>query len=864
MGPCAEGGNVVECGTCCKARHSILPLHTIQKWTGKFWEKSSLRSLGHIVSLGHNGRDACPFPSSEYAMVILDSNGIHSISVKFCGCSASTAVSKRVQLLRLGWYPATVVDPQTCATFRVLEHFSKLKLNGGLNAHDFVAALEQLTVPLTSRKFRYDRYKTFSRIHRQWAFLKRMKRAGRAHDVLGPSGTKAGELAVLCWACPHGNINLPPDWREVDPKFLYSLILAMDANFRLKNRSRSGNNTDAALFLGPYLEHLKNYTSEADISSCIVFAALTQKDTRLTTGLRSSGVGACICARHKIVRPLGGFMQVLLLMSLMTVILSYDISCQYKKNFWSRMDNMPTQMQLSSDNINIEFALPSWHANAHTKICQSENSIAYHTGVGRTDGEGIERSWAAMNQLASSTKEMGPGARQDTLDDHFSFHNWEKNIKLGDLLSRRLIVAIGERQRQVENFREVTNTLNRDTIKAWKDMLCHWEEDSTNSNPYEIDRSGTLTEPQVRLQLRNDELQDITNGRPLVHETSATAFLVAGLQLEDIQQRISLDSRAQERTANQASLLEDRRIACLSKLKTFRDLQRVYMPGALRCIQLEEESRNPDNPAPNAGSIKLWLPSELPMNERRQGCSEGLPRMETKLREAQCHDSLDMLRSRLHAKAHLINFRNKNTRGQIQSTRSRTLISHISQRAMLCANKYRRARLALIALCGDSFDDHTFKVLEDSHLQLDGDGEDDAQARHALARAGRDTGPQTKRKGNGKKVLSWIWTAGGGPDEENAGVHQCNCTRRMVQGPRTESSLSEEVDLLREEMRRIDAPTVAGLQAYSARQAHIHTAIAVAFKTKWSLPAVAAARAAVSDDADVDDINGDDIDGDDV
>jgi hypothetical protein len=109
------------------------------------------------------------------------------------------------------------------------------------------------------------------------------------------------------------------------------LILAMDANFRLKNRMRANDQTDPEL--GPgwayfvnsagYKKHLKNYISEEDvsmqvkivlrcvltfsgqISTCIVFAALMQKDTKLTTGLRCSGVGACICARHECVRPQG-------------------------------------------------------------------------------------------------------------------------------------------------------------------------------------------------------------------------------------------------------------------------------------------------------------------------------------------------------------------------------------------------------------------------------------------------------------------------------------------------------------------------------------------------------------------------------
>lgn len=58
-------------------------------------------------------------------------------------------------------------------------------------------------------------------------------------------------------------------------RFLYVLILAMDANFRLTNRMRANEHDDAELGPGwgcfvesaPYKEHLKNYISEADVGA---------------------------------------------------------------------------------------------------------------------------------------------------------------------------------------------------------------------------------------------------------------------------------------------------------------------------------------------------------------------------------------------------------------------------------------------------------------------------------------------------------------------------------------------------------------------------------------------------------------------
>ena len=54
---------------------------------------------------------------------------------------------------------------------------------------------------------------------REWRHLHLLKRGGRAHDPTGADGTAPGELAVMCPACPHPNINLPVDWKSV-PKEL--------------------------------------------------------------------------------------------------------------------------------------------------------------------------------------------------------------------------------------------------------------------------------------------------------------------------------------------------------------------------------------------------------------------------------------------------------------------------------------------------------------------------------------------------------------------------------------------------------------------------------------------------------------------
>jgi hypothetical protein len=66
-----------------------------------------------------------------------------------------------------------------------------------------------------------DRYDEFLRMTRQWRHLQMLKRAGRGHDERGVEGTKLGECAVLCPACPQPGKNLPSDWKDAPKEKKY-------------------------------------------------------------------------------------------------------------------------------------------------------------------------------------------------------------------------------------------------------------------------------------------------------------------------------------------------------------------------------------------------------------------------------------------------------------------------------------------------------------------------------------------------------------------------------------------------------------------------------------------------------------------
>jgi hypothetical protein len=117
-----------------------------------------------------------------------------------------------------------------------------------------------------------------------------------------------------------------------------------------------------------------------------------------------------------------------------SIVVSYDIACQWSKKFWTRMAAAyPESWRINMSEVNIRFLVPKFHLPAHIESCHRSFSFNYACFVGRTDGEAPERGWADLNGLAHSTREMGPGSRQDTIEDHLGDWNWKKITSMGKL-----------------------------------------------------------------------------------------------------------------------------------------------------------------------------------------------------------------------------------------------------------------------------------------------------------------------------------------------------------------------------------------------------------------------------------------------
>jgi len=80
--------------------------------------------------------------------------------------------------------------------------------------------------------------------------------------------------------------------------------------------------------------------------------------------------------------------------------LSYDIICQYSRNFKKRVSQFPSEMQLSTDLLDsIKFVIPKFHIYGHGRQCQTKFSLNYLPYSARTNGEEPERSHLSVDYV---------------------------------------------------------------------------------------------------------------------------------------------------------------------------------------------------------------------------------------------------------------------------------------------------------------------------------------------------------------------------------------------------------------------------------------------------------------------------------
>ncbi|KAG1858459.1 hypothetical protein DFJ58DRAFT_715870 [Suillus subalutaceus] len=659
-------GTELYCKDCTVERHHDNPLHRIKRWNSSYFEETTLKHLGLRIQLGHAVGERCFNQSRAFDndRVILDINCVHEVALDFCGCSC--AQSHAMQILRTRLYPATCSDPKSAATFRLLQHFQMLTFELKVSVFECWQTLTCLTDNTGIKPC-------------------------KVMILPGFNVTEPGGCVVLCHACPHPGKNLPDDWRMAPPdkQWLYTQYFAIDTNFCLVRKNVSSDSVDPGLSKGwsyfveetgfkLFLKDIGKVSQEK--STCISHNAVNLAKTKNSQGLAVMGAGTVDCSHHNFKRPCGvGDLQQgekYHSNEVLTLNVSYDIACQWSKHLWTRMSKYPSHLHFECDGKTMTFLIPKFHLPAHITTCQISFSHNLIKRMGRTDGE------------APDTWEMGPGARRDTLDDHFSYYNWKKVTNFGISLLSKIKSAIPEceqHQRDFEEFNCVLTEEQPSEVAQWKEVVESWECDLSSKNLFEITTVSMML-AAVHLKLSQQEAEDLENGlnNSLHMDISPSILISSGMDLKEQQYRLQQDLAALSAHPIDLQMmrLQEHSNALLQKIEQWCNIQLLYMPAVGHLHAAHE--------------VKLWLPSKV--KETTELCEGPLCAYEWELRCAQAHEALDELCRQLQLHTHLYKFKDMHICGQQANTRATMLLNKVEQSMKTAVAWYCRAWSAVKTL----------------------------------------------------------------------------------------------------------------------------------------------------------------------
>ncbi|KAJ7683625.1 hypothetical protein B0H14DRAFT_3535080 [Mycena olivaceomarginata] len=786
---------------------------TLQRWNGTEFKRVTLKSMGLRVQLGHHIGEACPRPITGHKnFTVIHTNGIHDVAVDFCGCRDEIFVgSRRQQLLHWSWYPATHREPQTCSTLVALEMFHIMMLQGKVTTYDYYSGLEKLT------------------------------------DNTGL--TKVRRSA-------------PPELRG-----LYIMFIAIDACFRLKWCLVSSEAKDPGLGTGwsyfvedaPFQKYLLLVTDQQEMSTCSGLAVLDYANTKFSRGYASTGVGLGVCARHEFVLANSAvdlqrgeryanmdYCAASLLRHiclLLFIVFLYDICCQWSKHLIERLKKLPANVRLTVMQALVWFVIPKLHIYGHKLLCQLMFSLNYLLHAARTDGEGIECPWANIDPL----------------------------VGLGDLLKKRLLWAIPERNVQRDSLSTFTENQG-EHVAGWKLMVEEFKKDQekpldarTKPNPYELPKSG-LSENDVRLELAREEAAEQECGVLPINNVSPSTFILAGLDLEE--QQVAAKVHKNDATSKQSAELIEKRTKLVRYVARFRKLQAVYMPGALQA--LADRPPGDEVGAALAENVLLFLPSALSDNLHATGCNKGVEEIELRFQDTQCRSALDQIRNHLYIKSQFRTYKGGQVWHQGATTRAWGLMDRNDEKIQMHSEKYVAAWEAMRVLvgeanlnwhrldpntdlrCMDSEEDRALGNLRKQRGRKCGRGEPvtEADVAEGVAEGQRRRDPT----GKGRHRISWIWI---GADTSASATNDAVLVGLRVEWAKAWARMcqwTEEVDLLREEMRRVpillrhkaawwmechqppgfEGEHAEGASAYATRQAGLYNNLAASFEALWA------------------------------
>ncbi|TFK62135.1 hypothetical protein BDN72DRAFT_777467 [Pluteus cervinus] len=715
------------CQTCITARHTQIPFHRIDRWTGTFFKRDSLSSLGMTLHLGHHGAP-CPHKSKARTMTIGHINGFHSIPVIFCSCFP--LLDDLSQLLGAKLFPPTVSHPASAFTFTLLDQMHAFSLSAKISTYDHHDILQRLTNGAFPQEAP-DRYHEVYRVLRLWRLLASKRRSGQTHGIDQViRSRRPGSLSVRCPACPEVGFNVDKatiDAASEEESHKYMLYLSIDGNYALKLLRKRSDAKDRPLNEGngyfvpdePYKLYLQHAGTSSDQSTCAHLRAVRQQNVSKFKNTVYSGVVSVQCARHCMYTSQGtvnlekgeafcrlDYALVYALceaFNLPWIKLSSDIWCQYYVNLVERIRQCFPQMVPLFERL--QGAVPKMHIKGHKQDCQFRHAFNYHPHSGETCGEGIETTWAEQNQAAASTKYQNAGHRQESLDDFFGFGNWRKSQGIVDYVTRRYTTCKADLDKREKSFETLTKKQDPKTIAAWEAMdTTPKQVNGVWTSVYIASYPGEKEAREPRHHHDGDGDDCDFDDSDFDAATSDTKFVYRGIELEDEQQRIQKLAKSHEPT--DTTLVSARAKHFWAVVKWLADLEK-------RFPSLQDYVADADSFS-FSEEIPLYLPSHWD-DQTRPAELKPLAEIEFALRKGQCYDSLEDLRVAIQV--HNVNIQDKraDTRGQRANTRAQNYLDTLTADKTAAADRYRRYRAALLRL-GFSETDSSLQPLLSSQL----------------------------------------------------------------------------------------------------------------------------------------------------
>jgi hypothetical protein len=568
------------------------------------------------------------------------------------------------------------------------------------------------------------------------------------------------------------------------------------------------------------------------------------------------------------------------------LFISYDIVCQWYKNIWRRLASYHPKLCERGGRRFYVWLIPKFHLPAHIEACNIRFSFNLTPFVGQTDGEAPERGWANANPLANSTKEMGPGARRDALDDHFNDWNHKKIVGLGEFLLERAKKACNNMGTFRLELLETERGLPAEALEKWTREMELWEQElletegglpaqagktqeMKNPNPFKVDEKheglfairGRLA-AEASTAVAGDAADDVRG------DLHAYEMVDMGMQLEDQQRELAFDAAAVKlhATDRQKTTLLERSNKLGRKITEWLKIRESFTPMVAR-LRMEDDqaravaARLQPTPALPVHAVKLWLPSRL-AGTPTADVKMSHARYEFALRVGQAHAALAELRRLLLVRTAKYKYKDEFQHGVAAITRGKTSIAQVDERIRRIAAQYRAARAALVSL-GPVLNETDWKLqlhvlAPDDVRQRPRATFSDPKHKSRLKRKRGETlahaAAERRKKKDEERQASWIWrsvlTAEEGSEPGMAEALRIEWAKTRARAWRW----TEEVDLVEEEMRRVlaflnwkanhwtslmderDEPDEIlreGLTAYAKRQARVQRDLRARFEGNW-------------------------------